>query len=317
MSALLQQLVESGVTPEDLEKAASVRIFEKVAAAQNIDLSALDESQQDELFDHFQEEVLPGMVGGDEPSKEAGAEVTKELLAKVAALSEDEKIALFEKQAAAEEVDLTALDEATLQGAYGHFLENTLPAMVANGGEPVGIETAPDGAGEDKQAQAEEAAAKLAEAEILGRHMARSFRDELEKEAGVGSKAVDVLKYPGRRMKEAITGFPHGASSARSGGRVGLTPRERVTAGLKGVGAASVPAAVVGGTVYGGKKVRGKDKEAEAPIFEYLAMQKAAEILEANGIDPATGEPKQASIDELVDQRAVEMLTDLGYTFRE
>ena len=70
MNTLADTLAQHNLTTEDIEKAASVRIFAKVAAAENIDLSQLTEPQIDELYAHFEANVLPGILSGNaaEPS---------------------------------------------------------------------------------------------------------------------------------------------------------------------------------------------------------------------------------------------------------
>ena len=329
MSALLQELADHGVTSEDIEKAAAARLFEKTAAAEGIDLSSMNEEQQDGLFDHFVENVLPGMVGGE---KEASAEdeFVEAVMAKVASLDDDTKIALFEKQAAYEGMDLSGLGEEDLQGAYGYFCENLLPTMVAQDGYPVKVADADF----DKVAEAEkvaEAQAKLAEAEILGRHMARAFHDESGKIAAHyvhpdGTPAP--IQHPPAVHEKGIgkvrQKLESASNTARQAGEKGLryakaNPGKAVGAGLLTAGA--LTAAGVGGKkLYDRRQAAqqgdSEQKAANAPILEALAMQKAAEILEANGIDPTTGEAKQASIDEVVDYRAMEILEASGYTFQ-
>jgi len=140
---LLEELAQSGVTAEDLEKAASVRLFEKAASAEGIDLASLNQDDVSNLYTHF--------VGGS-PAEE-GSDMEK-----------DATIELFEKVAYDEGIDLDELDDEDLGQLYGHFVENVLPEM-------------------EEEVEVEEAHAKLAEAEILGRHMARAYVDEMEKEA--------------------------------------------------------------------------------------------------------------------------------------
>ena len=324
MSALLQELATKGVTSEDIEKAAAARLFEKTAAAEGIDLNSMDGTQQDQLFDHFVENVLPGMVSGE---KAASADPTEEefvaaVMAKVASLDDDTKIALFERQAAYEQLALEDLDGENLKVAYAHFCESLLPTMVAQDGAVVEID------GIDKTAEADkvaEAQAKLAEAEILGRHMARAFADEQNKLAGAGdaikgglgrAKALlsgstlkEMANVPGHEFK----GVMHHALEGGPGKGVATEAQKvlaaRGMAGVAGLGA-------LGTGAYGAKKIfggKGKESTASAPILEELAMQKAAEILEINGIDPTTGAAKEASIEEIVDYRARELLQAAGY----
>jgi len=92
------------------------------------------------------------------------------LASAIGALSDDDKFGLFEQQAAYEGLDLEQLDDTKLASAYGTFIEDYLPLVVVNDGNPIDM---------SKVAEQEEAAAKLAEADILGRQMARSFAEEL------------------------------------------------------------------------------------------------------------------------------------------
>jgi hypothetical protein len=83
----------------------------------------------------------------------------------------DEIVELFEKTAAAEGIDLDDMSDEDLAALYEHYVENVLPVQL---GDDYDYDDA------EKVADAQE---KLAEAEILGRHMARAYLAELEKEA--------------------------------------------------------------------------------------------------------------------------------------
>jgi len=96
--SLLEELEARGVTAEDLEKAASVRLFEKAAAAEGVNLDDLDENQVEELYAHFVSNTM------------SDADNTKEDSA-----MNDEVIDLFEKTAAAEGIDL---DDLALEDYY-------------------------------------------------------------------------------------------------------------------------------------------------------------------------------------------------------
>lgn len=150
--SLLEELESRGVTAEDLEKAASVRLFEKAAAAEDVDLESLDQETVEQLYTTF----VSNISSPDETT-------TKEATA-----MNEEIVELFEKQAAAEGIDLDTMEDTELSTLYTHFVDNVLPEQVEE---------------YEKSAEVEEAHAKLAEAEILGRHMARSYMDEFEKGA--------------------------------------------------------------------------------------------------------------------------------------
>lgn len=139
-----------GITVEDLEKAASVRLFEKAAAAEGINLAELSESQVEDLYAAYQQH-----------SSEDNTPMN------------DELIDLFEKQAAYEGVDLDGLSDDELAYVFNNFVEN-----ISDDSGDYGYE---DDYQDDYEE--EEAYEKLAEAEILGRHMARAYMDEIEKNA--------------------------------------------------------------------------------------------------------------------------------------
>jgi hypothetical protein len=159
--SLLAELQTRGITAEDLEKAASVRLFEKAAAAEGVNLDDLSETQVTSLFNQFVSRSVPS-------TKEASA-------------MNNEVIDLFEKTASAEGIDLDDMSDAELAQLFNHYVENVLPEQLA------------EAEGQDKEAMVQDAHEKLAEAEILGRHMARAYADEIQKIAekppmGLGKK---------------------------------------------------------------------------------------------------------------------------------
>lgn len=150
--SLLEELEARGVTAEDLEKAASVRLFEKAAAAEGVNLDDLDENQVEELYAHFVSNTM------------SDADNTKE-----ASAMNDEIVDLFEKTAAAEGIDLDEMADHELAELYNHYVENVLPEQIDEYEKAASYEMVDD------------AHEKLAEAEILGRHMARAYVDEMDK----------------------------------------------------------------------------------------------------------------------------------------
>ena len=201
-------LINQGVTAEDLEKAASVRLFEKAAAAQGIDLNQFSTEDVEELYNNF--------VNGEEKM---------------------DAVEIFEKVAEAEGIELDTLEDEQLAGLFNHFVEEVLPGMIA--AEEVG---------EDEEI--EEAQMKLAEAEILGRHMARSFIDEQEK---LASEVAEAAK-PGRMA--AIGSH----LSAHKGKYIGGT------AGLAALGA-------------GGMYLRSRKKKKAAAMKTASAGEKALDYI--------------------------------------
>jgi hypothetical protein len=332
--SLLEELESRGVTAEDLEKAASVRLFEKAAAAEGVDLDLLDVDQVEDLYAGF----LSNQPDSGEYTKEASAmnDEIVDLFEKTAAaegidldemaddelaelythyvenvlpeqLGEGEKQAsdeetildMFQKTAAAEGMDLNEFSQYELQDLYGHYVENVLPLQLG-----------------DKTAAAEvgEAQEKLAEAEILGRHMARSYADELDKLAGARDyavKAKDSAVKGARRGKELLT-----ASSVRKNVREqageGATRREKLKTygrilrggkGMEGVQGGDMmtlearrslraqagAAAAATGTGYGAKKMydRKKGQTKKSSAFDEVEIDALMKIASEFGYDVA------------------------------
>lgn len=188
------------ISKEELEKAANVRLFEKVAAVNGIDLNKLDNTKLAEMYRHFEAEVLPRIIEQDQQEKQAAA-----VHAKLASLTEPQIWDLFEKQAAAEP-DLVAagglgeLSDDQLKLGFAHFLENVLPIMAAQDFAPVTPEQA------SKIAEVQEAQVKLAEAEALGRHMARAFYDEASKLAAAGTPTAPAKTASGTEVATSSIG---------------------------------------------------------------------------------------------------------------
>jgi len=216
--SLLEELESRGVTAEDLEKAASVRLFEKAAAAEDVDLESLDQETVEQLYSTF---ISNNQSYDYETTKEANA-------------MNDEIVNLFEKQAAAEGIDLDSMDDTDLANLYNHYVEDVLPAQI----------------GEDTEV--EEAHAKLAEAEILGRHMARSYMDEMDKEAGPWGEAA---KAEGAAARDSVK---RGYESAKA--RAGKVPQQARDLGAKARERASAAgaSAASGARAYG-RALRGDE----------------------------------------------------------
>lgn len=194
--SLLEELETRGVTAEDLEKAASVRLFEKAAAAEGVDLDSLDVNQVEELYAHF-----VSNPSYDDNTKEASA-------------MNDEIVDLFEKTAAAEGIDLEDMSDLELAELYNHYVEEVLPLQI----EEYEKEASYD--------EIDEAQEKLAEAEILGRHMARAYMDELEKEATVPSRREVFTTLAGPGKPQGIMGrLGRAATESRLGEYVGAGSR--------------------------------------------------------------------------------------------
>lgn len=254
--SIFDSLEESGITQEDLEKAASARLFAEAAAAEGIDLNELSEDQAEELYDFWAN-------GGEE---------------KTAA---DEDADAFFAAAASQGIDLDELTE----GQVGELYE-----FWANGGEE---KTA---SAEEMLADAavKEASAKLAEAEYIGRYMARIYAGELDKIAEEdkdkdrGPTKHPVLKSTG--VGAGIGGLVGGTSGALSGAafrRMVNAGGGQLGHGATGLGAllgAGMGASTGGG--YGlahglGRRMGRKDNEKESSIDDLIEERALEMIIEA------------------------------------
>lgn len=257
-----------------------------------------------------------------------------------------EKIAqdmLLVKLAEAEGVDISGLSPDQLSALAAEVLEeNQGGEPGAGGGEaapttPIAPVSAPAQAPvtteiQDPAGLSKEAAAKFEEADFLGRVMAHSFTQELDKIKTANDMAAGGSGQPPAHM---LGGHPPGAAPASGG----LPP-----------GGAAPPVEVnveeeepAGGPVVlhkhehvhhdAGKGSKEK-QEKVASAIEKMARIKAAEILTANGINPATGlplntpattgagappaqAPAQAQVASAVDTRAAELLKEAGYTLED
>jgi len=287
--SLLTELESRGVTAEDLEKAASVRLFEKAAAAEGVDLDSLDENQVEDLYVTFL-------------SNQSTDDYTKE-----ASAMNDEIVDLFEKTAAHEGIDLDDMADDELAELYNHYVENVLPVQVGE---------------YEKEASVDEATEKLAEAEILGRHMARAYMDEFEKEARKGDMGLagEALKQEGAAARDAVKrGYEGAKAKAKSGYESGKDMARRG-------GAAAASGARAYGRALRGDEVRaavkalrgGGSQQSSARIQEMRkAMRGGAKTTAAYGGLAAAGYgakkgydkmTKKSSIDGIIEDRANELL---------
>jgi hypothetical protein len=242
----------------------------------------------------------------------------------------------LEKAAAAEFAEgLTEEGALSLDGIDGEELE-ALAQEVLAGGEEQGEEVS-------EEETSEEEVEKLAEADFLGRAMAHAYVAELreiEKSAeSLGDEVGKAEKKKAVSRQSESTGGGKGAVSARkiqvksklrlhaeSGAKKvkekGLAAFKKLKghAGAAGAHIKKYPgrygAGAAGAAALGGGLAYAKSKQASA--FETLAEQRAAEILEQNGVEAveASEAAEQTKYDVLasaVEQRAVEMLSAQGY----
>ncbi len=277
---------------------------------------------------------------------------------------------ILAKLAEEEGVDLSGLDDQELESLYhevagGEEVDDDSDGQYVDDGSD-GQEYADPAVQEEYLAK--EAQAKFEEADFLGRVMAHSFTQEMDKvaaekqakakwrthfgiggEAGKGAKvrggARDQAQSKARDVKKAMDDY-HKADSTR--GNMLINSRKQApkatTAKMRynqakntlkaGIGhakhhlgraASHVKANKAaygigaGATLAAGGAGYALNKEASA--FEKLALEHAANILQANGIDPSTGAPvqemqqpdPQEQFGQALDHRALQILQENGY----
>jgi hypothetical protein len=233
---------------------------------------------------------------------------------------------LLQKLAEEEGIDLSGLDEEQLAALADQVLADDGQEQVDEDG---GQEQYADPV-EQEQMLAKEAQAKFEEADFLGRVMAHAYTQELEKIGAVhgagykaihhASKGVRAVGKAAKRTGNLLAGG--GSKEYRPGNHPLASHKDRkvlksnAREAMKSHGARAGAVAAAGAAGYGAKKALSK----EASAFEKLAELRAAEILQAVGVDPTTGQPIQQQqeqqapqFDEALNQRALEMLEQAGY----
>jgi hypothetical protein len=199
---------------------------------------------------------------------------------------------MFQKTAAAEGLDLNEFNQYELQDMYGHYVENVLPLQLG------------DEDATDKVASAHE---KLAEAEILGRHMARSYADEMDKLAEEEAETMRQRagRY-GRKAKDAGRYMTSGAlQDAREGYRTAKSGRDfaknvNAKAGkqLRNIGLQQMASGgarltatgtAIAGAGYGAKKLYDRRKKGQEKKSGFSEIEVAA-LLKIAADDPQAAE---------------------------
>lgn len=268
----------------------------------------------------------------------------------------------LEKLAAAELAEgLANDDEVDTEGLTEEELE-AVAQDVLNASSEEGTEEGGNIDGEqEKTSAAEEAQEKLAEADYLGRVMAHSYHQELqkiaaaeqEKTAGMtgGQRAAQAVKSKGGKVlgalkdiatgKEAREGFAAAKKSKgtadaaknmasksimsakgkeRAGAAIGKHMGDAEAAKKKGMKGLGKTVGLYGGAAAAaGGAAAMKKKQSSA--LDTLVEQRAMEILEASGIDPAeleevegqekVSDPREA-LASAVDERAWALLGQYG-----
>ena len=281
--SIFDSLEESGITQEDLEKAASARLFAEAAAAEGIDLNELSEDQAEELYDFWAnggEEKTAADEDADaffEAAASQGIDLNELSEDQVGELYEfwanggeektaaDEDADAFFEAAASQGIDLDELTEDQVGELY-EFWANGSEEKTASAEEMLA------------DAAVKEASAKLAEAEYIGRYMARVYAGELDKIAAEGDTT------PSKSMMDRLKGA--GSAVHGAAGTVGEKASfGRLTGGKAKALGYGLATAGTGGLAYGGKKLHGHYKSKHSS-------------------------EKNSSIDDLIEERALEMLLE-------
>lgn len=304
-------------TDLDAELAVAAEVLEKVAAEQGVDLNTLSRDQIAELL----VELMPSKVAEEHEEKETPAEEKAEEKAKAEKKEEkaEEKKAGIApaglpetvtfadvavelgKYAAANGIDLSKVSRE----AYHEAFDKMAAAM-----------TSPEFEAE-KKAEAE-MQAKLAEADVIGRQMARSFMDEQAKIANAPSMKEVYQAARGIGGKGAVgAGFEamkHGIKGLGEGTAKNVDKALEFAKEHKGgiaAGTATTGGAYMLGKGVGRAKQKRKMEEEKESSIESAALEMAREALRQNGIDPDTG--KVASDEDKVRIRALEILKEAGW----
>lgn len=234
-------------------------------------------------------------------AKQASGQVTQEDLEKQA------QAELFSKLAAANGIDLEKLSEAQIAHLWNEtFSEKTASEVEEEKKEKAEKEKESESDVEEKAKEEhekkKEAAAKLAEADYLGRFMAHTMVAELkklaaapegetEKEAAMPEalrRGLDAVGRGGRRAVSAVSNHMErtgkGITNAVSGGAAGNMHKGMA----KAIGAAAHVggAAAVGAAGYGAKKLHDKSKEKKSSALDQLAAEQAVIKAAEAGFDP-------------------------------
>jgi len=326
MDTWLAQAYNTNGASEDLEKIAQAEMAQNMAQQEGLDLSNLSPEQiealgQEVLGPQGQGQQPQGAAPGapqqpgvpqqgmqpqqpQAPGAEGGGELTEEHV-------QEAQQVLANPQ---------AYDPAIVQEAQA-IMQVVEQMQAQQAGQPG-----------PEMAKVAEAQAKFEEADFLGRVMAHAFNQESEKiaaskQANMMGAAGGHLKHLGQQaahhMGAAAGAAKHHAGKAMgaAGGHFAKHPGHAAAAGAVGGAAA----------MHGAHHMM--NKEATVAAIEKAAMQQAANILQANGIDPATGQPaqqaapqiapagavpapqqnSQQALGELVEKRAHQILRGLGY----
>lgn len=229
------------------------------------------------------------------------------------------QLAVLEKLAEEGQVDLSQLTEEEAMQLANEVIEAAANEDGAPQQEPQQEQV--------EEELAKEAQAKFEEADFLGRVMAHSYTQELEKIAmhqpvhGDPGDPTTGHYRPKLDMNVARSKWGHRfhrakeklIQHARTAGK--HISKHRAPYAIGGTALAAGAAGAL--AAHKSNKSTGKTKTA----FEKLAEDRALEILQANGIDPSQQQQQQpnpdAQFEDAVNARASELLEQAGYSFQE
>lgn len=342
---LAQAYGTNGAAAEDIEKIAQAEMAQQLAQQEGYDLSGLTEEQIAELG----QEVLGGQEGagqgqlqqpgapqqqmqpGQQPGQEQGGEIDPSQLTDEHVQQAQE---ILQLASSGQQIDPAAVQEAQA------IMQVVEQMQAQQGGQPQQPQ-------QNQMAKVAEAQAKFEEADYLGRVMAHAFNQEVEKIAAGKLGPANALGVAGHHVRQA--GQAVGQAAGKAMGhlkQVGGAAKDKAMMGAahagshihQNRGAYGLAAGAAGGAALGAGAHHMMSKEATAAVIEKAAMQQAANILSANGIDPATGQPTnqqpqqpaiapaggvqqpgvaqpgaQQALGELVEKRSHQILRNLGY----
>ena len=202
-------------------------------------------------------------------------------------LEKTAQIHLLAKLAEEQGIDLNTLSDDQINALASELLSDDAGAQ-----QPAAQAAAPAAVAApafDANALAKEAQAKFEEADLLGRVMAHAYTQELEKIASEKEKTAGRFGSAVGAAKGAVHSVANRAGHLAERGKAkahskvteyGMKARHHK--GAIGAGAAGLAAG----------EIHGRHKHASA--FEKLAEMQAAEILNAAGFDPSTGQDMTA-----------------------
>lgn len=290
MNDFLSQVFDTTTDARDVDLVAAGETLAKIAAEENIDLNSLDDATVEGLL----KEVITAQAGGGgeattetpaaEPEKTAAATPAAPAPAAAPAATKtasqepdlaDVSVELL-KIASAEGVDLSKISK----DEYTKAFDKLAGAMAS--GEYF-----------KKQAEAEEMQAKLAEMDVLGRGMAHSFMDEVQKIAAKDKPAETKTAEEKTAESKKLAEMPEKLRAAieKKMGKGGEGKDEHEDK-------------------HEDKKE--KEHEEKKASLEAAATAMARRELILNGINPDGGE-KFASDEDATKALAIEMLRAGGY----